>query len=89
MAELARVAGVPDAAGMGEAAAAAAFVDWLTGLKATVGVPAQLSGLAGTRRVTAADVPALVAIATKDLCHQTNPRPCTAGDFEHLFAAAL
>jgi alcohol dehydrogenase class IV len=89
MAELARVAGVPGAAGMGEAAAAAAFVDWLTGLKATVGVPAQLSGLAGTRRVTAADVPALVAIATKDLCHQTNPRPCTAADFEHLFAAAL
>jgi hypothetical protein len=30
-----------------------------------------------------------VAIATKDLCHQTTPRPCTAADFEHLFAAAL
>ena len=74
---------------MGEEAAAAAFVDWLTALKAALGIPARLSGLAGPRPVTATDVPALVAIAAKDLCHQTNPRPCSAADFEHLFAAAL
>jgi alcohol dehydrogenase class IV len=25
----------------------------------------------------------------KDICHQTNPRPVTAQDFERLFAAAM
>ena len=34
-------------------------------------------------------LPRLVEIATADLCHQTNPRPCTAADFERLFKAAL
>ena len=33
--------------------------------------------------------PRLVEIATNDLCHQTNPRPCTAADFERLFLQAL
>ncbi len=89
MAELARVAGVRGAAAMGDEAGAAAFVDWLGRLKAELGIPARLSGLAGPRRLTTADVPALVAIAERDLCHQTNPRPCTAADFERLFAAAL
>jgi alcohol dehydrogenase class IV len=31
----------------------------------------------------------LVEIATADICHQTNPRPCTASDFEKLFKAAM
>jgi hypothetical protein len=30
--------------------------------------------------------PALAAIATP---HQTNPRPCTAADFERLFEEAM
>jgi alcohol dehydrogenase class IV len=30
-----------------------------------------------------------VEIAVKDICHQTNPRPCTAVDFERLFKAAM
>jgi hypothetical protein len=34
-------------------------------------------------------VPALVDIAIKDNCHQTNPRPCTAADFERFFFEAL
>ena len=34
-------------------------------------------------------VPRLVEVATKDICHQTNPRPCTPADFERLFAAAF
>jgi alcohol dehydrogenase class IV len=34
-------------------------------------------------------VPRLVEIASADICHQTNPRPCTAADFEALFKAAL
>jgi alcohol dehydrogenase class IV len=39
--------------------------------------------------VTAADIDRLVDIAVADVCHQTNPRPCTAGDFRNLFAGAL
>jgi alcohol dehydrogenase class IV len=34
-------------------------------------------------------VPQLVEIAVKDICHQTNPRPVTAQDFERLFLAAM
>jgi alcohol dehydrogenase class IV len=31
----------------------------------------------------------LVEIATADICHQTNPRPCSSADFEKLFKAAM
>jgi alcohol dehydrogenase class IV len=73
MDELARVAGVPD------------FIDWLERLKAELGIPAKLAALG----VNAAHLPRLVDIAEKDICHQTNPRPCTRADFEQLFRAAL
>ena len=73
MDEMARVAGVPD------------FIDWLTRLKAELGIPAKL----GTLGVRGEHVPRLVEVAEKDICHQTNPRPCTRADFEQLFRAAL
>jgi alcohol dehydrogenase class IV len=73
MAELARVAGEP------------AFIPWLTRLKAEIGIPAKLSG-AG---VTPAHAARFADIAIADICHQTNPRPCTKQDFERLFAEAL
>jgi len=75
--ELAHVCGV---AGGGDA-----FVPWLRELKATIGIRGPLSA----HGVTAAHLPRLVEIATRDGCHQTNPRPCTAADFERLFLAAL
>lgn len=62
-----------------------AFVPWLRALKAQIGIE---GGLA-SRGVTSADLPRLVAIATHDICHQTNPRPCTSADFERLFVAAM
>ena len=62
-----------------------AFVPWLKALKAKVGID---GGLAA-RGVTADHLPRLVDIATKDICHQTNPRPCTSADFERLFLAAM
>ena len=62
-----------------------AFVPWLKALKAKVGIE---GGLAA-RGVMSADLPRLVDIATKDICHQTNPRPCTSADFERLFLAAM
>ena len=63
----------------------AAFVPWLRTLKARIGIT---GGLA-QRGVTAAQLPRLVELATADICHQTNPRPCTTADFERLFRAAM
>jgi hypothetical protein len=77
MGELARVCGAGSSAGD--------FVAWLGRLKAEVGIPARL----GAKGVTAAHIPALVDVAVKDICHQTNPRPCTAEDFRRIFADAI
>ena len=75
--ELAHVCGV---AGGGKA-----FVGWLQQLKQSLGIVGSLS----THGVTAEHLPRLVEIAALDICHQTNPRPCTAQDFEALFKAAM
>jgi len=72
-----------------EEARARAFVDWLGKLKRELGIPAKLSDYTAARRVTAADIPRLVEIATADICHQTNPRPCTADDFRRIFADSM
>ena len=63
----------------------AAFVPWLKALKARVGI----TGTLAAHGVRAEHLPRLVDIAVKDICHQTNPRPCTAADFERLFKAAM
>ncbi len=73
MAELARVAGAPD------------LISFLVNLKNEIGIPAKLGGLG----VTKDHLPRLVDIALADICHQTNPRPCTRADFERLFQEAL
>ena len=86
MAELAHVVGV---ARHNAQAAAQAFTDWLTALKHDLAIPATLGAYAGGRPVTAADIPALVEVAINDICHQTNPRPCTREDFERIFTAAI
>jgi alcohol dehydrogenase class IV len=75
--ELAHVCGV---AGGGKA-----FVPWLKQLKESVGITGSLSAH-GVKRE---HLPRLVEIATADICHQTNPRPCKAEDFQRLFEAAL
>ena len=77
MAELARVCG---AGGTAES-----FVDWLVELKGRIGIPARLGG----KGVTAQHIPRLVEIAVKDVCHQTNPKPVSAADFERIFTQAL
>ena len=63
----------------------AAFVPWLRQLKSSVGIH---GGLAA-HGVKPEHLARLVQIATADGCHQTNPRPCTAADFEALFKAAM
>ena len=62
-----------------------AFVPWLRQLKSSVGIT---GGLAA-HGVKPEHLPRLVQIATADICHQTNPRPCTSADFEALFKAAM
>ena len=76
LAELARVCGA--------GSSAEDFIAWLAVLKQRIGIPATLAG-----KVTREHVQKLVAIATDDICHKTNPRPVTSADFERLFIAAL
>jgi alcohol dehydrogenase class IV len=62
-----------------------AFVPWLRALKAEIGITGRLAD----NGVKKEHMPRLVEIATADICHQTNPRPCTAADFERLFGEAM
>src|SRR5688572_17122277 len=77
MAELARVCGAGTRAG--------GFVTWLAALQARIGIPAKLA----EKGVKPEHVPRLVEIAVADICHQTNPKPCKAADFERIFRGAL
>jgi len=74
--ELARVVG----AGTGRA-----FVPWLERLKHQVGLPAGLKAAGVLKK----HFPRLVEVALADGCHATNPRPCTAADFERFFEEAF
>jgi alcohol dehydrogenase class IV len=89
LAELARVVRAPGGDHGSEEARARAFIDWLEALKADIGIPAKLSDYCSRRPIVRADLKALCDIAVADVCHQTNPRPCTRADFEHIFASAL
>jgi alcohol dehydrogenase class IV len=61
------------------------FVPWLRRLKRDIGITDSLA----SKGVQHAQIPALVKIATADICHQTNPRPCRAEDFAHFFEQAM
>jgi alcohol dehydrogenase class IV len=63
----------------------AAFLRWLSRLKAEVGIPATLA----TAGVDRSLLPKLVDLSLADSCHQSNPRPCTREDFARIFAAAF
>jgi alcohol dehydrogenase class IV len=70
---------------VGASGGAQGFLHWLKQLKETIGIAPNLAA-AGVRRDA---IPRLVEIATADICHQTNPRPVTAADFERLFEGAM
>jgi alcohol dehydrogenase class IV len=59
-------------------------VPWLAHLKHQIGIAPSLAAV-GVRREHFAR---LVAIASADMCHQTNPRACTPADFERFFSEA-
>jgi alcohol dehydrogenase class IV len=67
------------------AGSGAAFVPWLARLKASIGIPAGLAAV----NVTRERIPALVAIAEKDVCQRTNPRACSTADFVRFFEQAM
>ncbi len=69
----------------GLAGGGAALVPWLVALKARIGIAPRLAAV-GVQR---AQIERLVQVASADICHRTNPRPCTPADFERLFVAAL
>jgi alcohol dehydrogenase class IV len=89
LAELARVAKVPNSDSGSEEARASAFIVWLGRLKQEIGIPAKLSDYKAARSVTSDDIPRLIEIAVADTCHRTNPRACTADDFRRIFAESL
>ena len=82
--ELAHAAGLPGRNGP-VAGSGSALVPWLRELKASIGIR---GGLAA-HGVSAAQIPALVALASVDFIGNTNPRPATPADYERLFRAAL
>jgi alcohol dehydrogenase class IV len=87
-AALQRFALMAEAVGVARASAQAsadAFVTWLTALKREVGIPANL----GAVKVSMQHLPRLLDVAVDDICHRTNPRPCTREDFERLFTEAI
>ena len=61
------------------------FVPWLMRLKREIGIAPSLSSVG----VKPTQISALVDIAEKDICHQTNPRPCTRADFTRFFEQAM
>jgi alcohol dehydrogenase class IV len=63
----------------------AALVPWLRQLKSDIGITTRLAD----HGVQSTHLPRLVQVASADLCHQTNPRPCTAADFDAFFREAL
>jgi len=75
-AELAHAAGL---------ASGADFVPWLAQLKRDIGIAPSLAAV-GVRRE---QFERLVDLAEKDVCHQTNPRPCTTADFQRFFEQAF
>ncbi|GAC1609894.1 MAG: hypothetical protein NVS4B10_25430 [Myxococcales bacterium] len=54
-------------------------------LRVACGLPRKLSQ-AGVKREM---IPQLVEKAVADACHQSNPRPCAAADFERLIGEAF
>ena len=59
--------------------------DHIRDLNSELGLPANLSEMG----VQSDAIPALAQHAAKDVCTFTNPRPCTAEQYEALFAVAL
>ena len=84
LADLGRAIGLDNP--LGDASEGATlFIAAVERLLREIGIPAAL----GNAGVTNAMIPTLVAKALEDGCHLSNPRLCSADDFERLYRAAL
>ncbi len=61
------------------------FLKWLTQLKKSIGIPANLR----EAKVDAKNLKPLTQFAFADSCHQNNPVPISESDFEKIFSEAL
>jgi alcohol dehydrogenase class IV len=61
------------------------FLRWLTDLKAQTGIPKKLSE-AGVKNE---HLERLTTLAFQDVCHLSNPTPCTQEDFRRIYGEAL
>lgn len=59
------------------------FIEWIRNLNARIGIPATLTG------VSSAQVEVLGALAEKDPCHASNPKPVTRAQFASLYEKAI
>jgi alcohol dehydrogenase class IV len=62
-----------------------AFLDWLRGIKAKIGIPANLKA-AGVDR---AELDRLARLAFEDTCHMNNPRPVREDDFRAIYTESF
>ena len=69
----------------GVAGGGAAFAHWLRALKDRIGIRGPLAA----HGVQPEQLPRLVEVASGDICHRTNPRPCTPADFRRFFEEAM
>jgi alcohol dehydrogenase class IV len=74
-----------DTGGLSDIEAADKAIEAVEKLIRNIGLPASLAEVG----VTEEDLPALAAQAAGDVCHRTNPRPCSEEDFLTLYRHAL
>ncbi len=61
-----------------------AVLDWFVALRARVGLPGSLAGI-----VSPEQIPALVPMVLADPSLETNPKPCTPAEIEHVLRRAI
>lgn len=83
-AAVARCFGI-DTNGLSDAHAADKAIEAVKGLIRSIGIPASL-GEAGVKEE---QLPLLAKQAFRDICHKTNPRPCSEQDFLMLYQEAF
>lgn len=61
-----------------------AVLDWFVALRGRVGLPGSLAGI-----VSPEQIPALVPMVLADPSLETNPKPCTPAEIEHVLRRAI
>lgn len=83
-AQVARGFGI-DVSGLSDLEAADKAIEAIADLNRRIGIPGSLAQVG----VTSEQLPALAKKARADICHNTNPRPCSEQDFLKLYQEAF